>query len=190
MSVVVAICDGETVYMGCDTQTTTGEYKRNNLTEANCKISKLDNGILLGICGSVKAHQVLISNPEIFNLPEDGILTRKHIVVNIIPKINEVLKDSLGDEKEEGQGLPVSIIIAYKDKCYCVRSSLKVIRITKFIADGAGGDYAFYNLSCEHELVRARLLKALRTSAVLCESVSKPFVLIDTKKLEYEIVEK
>ena len=49
-------------------------------------------------------------------------------------------------------------------------------------------EYTYYALSSEGN-VKDRILQALSSSAKRTESVSGPFVLIDTKKLEYEIVD-
>ena len=45
MSVIVAIKSVDAIYMGCDTQTTSGKDKENKLQESTFKISKLWSGM-------------------------------------------------------------------------------------------------------------------------------------------------
>lgn len=83
MSVIVAIKSGDAIYMGCDTQTTSGKDKENKLQESTFKISKLRSGMLVGICGKVAAHQSVCDDESVFEI-EKGELTKKEIVNNFI----------------------------------------------------------------------------------------------------------
>ena len=116
MSVIVAIKSENVIYMGCDTQTTSGKDKENKLQESTFKISKLRSGMLVGICGKVAAHQSVCDDESVFEI-ENGELTKKEIVNNIIPKIKAKLKDIAGDTSEN-ERMPISIILAYKDKLF------------------------------------------------------------------------
>lgn len=99
MCVIVAIKSGDAIYMGCDTQTTSGKDKENKLHESTFKISKLRSGMLVGICGKVVAHQSVCDDESVFEI-EKCELTKKEIVNNIIPKIKAKLKDIAGDTSE------------------------------------------------------------------------------------------
>ena len=59
MCVIVAIKESGVVYMGADTQTTTGRRKRNGLNETSFMITRLENGMLVGFCGKVAAKQAI-----------------------------------------------------------------------------------------------------------------------------------
>ena len=73
---------------------------------------------------------------------------------------------------------------------YSISNILTVIKRNEFVASGSGAFYTFYPLLSNQNLnVRTRLLKALNESANRVDSVSGPFVFIDTKTLKYEIVE-
>lgn len=91
----MAIKSGDAIYMGCDTQTTSGKDKENKLQESTYKISKLRSGMLVGICGKVAAHQSVCDDESVFEI-EKCELTKKEIVNNIIPKIKAKLKDIAG----------------------------------------------------------------------------------------------
>ena len=61
MSVIVAIKENGVVYMGADSQTTTGRRKLNDLNETAYKITRFENGMLVGFCGRVAAKQAILS---------------------------------------------------------------------------------------------------------------------------------
>lgn len=176
MSVIVAVKENGVIYMGADSQTTAGKRKYNNLNLTEFKINRLPNGILLGECGKVADEQKIPK--KIFTLDANGELNRKHIVKEIIPKI----VDCVGNKC-------VSIVLAYKDSLYRITQNLDVVKLNKFCKIGAGLYFVDYALSQNHLPVRERILKALSESAKRTESVSGPFVLIDTQNLEYEVVD-
>ena len=182
MSVIIAVKEKDFIYFGFDTQTTTGRTKINYLNETMFKVIKLDNKILFGFCGKVGLKQRILTKLSKLNIERNKQLTKKYIVNNIIPILTNELDD---DEKIE-----LSIIIAYKDKMYSISNTLTVIKRNEFVASGSGAFHVFYPLLSNQNLnVRTRLLKALNESASRVDSVSSPFVFIDTKDLKYEIVE-
>ena len=186
MSVIVAVKENGVVYMGADTQTTMGKHKRNGLNETAFKIHRLENGILVGFCGRVAATHDILSIKDVFVLDENGELNKKHIVNHIIPKLVDKM-EQIGDE--EIGFLDVSIILAYKDKLYKITSSLSVICLNDFAKTGAGAYFVNYHLYERKDLpVKERIVKSLVASAKRCDSVCGPYVLIDTKNLEYEII--
>lgn len=187
MSVIVAIKEDGVVYMGADSQTTAGKRKYTYLNETSFKITRLDNGILVGFCGRVAARQAILAMKYVFTLNEEGSLTKKHIVQEIVPKLVDKM-EQIGDE--ESGALDVSILLAHKDKLYRISSDLDVVCLNECGKSGAGVDYVNYALFAMKDLpVRERILKALAESAKRTESVGGPYVLIDTQKLEYEIVD-
>ena len=187
MSVIVAVKENGIIYMGADSQTTAGNRKTNYLNETAYKVVRLDNGILVGFCGRVSARQSILSIKDVFTLNEEGKLTKKHIVREIVPKLVDKM-EQIGDE--ESGSLDVSILLAYKDKLYRITSGLNVIHLNENGSAGAGRDFANYALIAMKNLpVKERLLKALMESAKRTESVGGPYVLINTNNLEYEVVD-
>jgi len=187
MSVVVAIKNGDYVYMGTDSMTSMGNDKVTKLEEKTFKITKFSNGVLIGVCGRVGAHQELCAHPEIFEF-EGERLTKKEVVLKIVPKVKKILEENNWVEKSDGDML-ISIVLAYKGDLYKIHQNGDCISISTCIASGAGDEYAMYSLLDETKSIRERILNALNISSKNCDSVGKPFVLIDTEKLEYEIVE-
>lgn len=187
MSVIVAIKDGDTIYMGADSQRTTqsGRVDR-GFNESYLKINRMDNGILVGFCGSVTSKQIVMSTSNIFTLDKDGQLTKRHIVREIVPRLVELF-DQIGDDQGE---MKVGIMLAYKDKLYTILADLSVRCITYGASIGAGSKFAWYALFGMKDLpVRERILNALKESARRTESVSGPYVLIDTQSNQYEVVD-
>ena len=143
--------------------------------------------MLVGFCGRVAARQIILSIKDVFTLNEEGKLTKKHIVREIVPKLVDKM-EQIGDE--ESGSLDVGIMLAYKDKLYRITAGLDVVHLNEFGSDGAGRDFANFALFAMKNLsVRERILMALEESAKREESVGGPYVLIDTKNLEYEVVD-
>jgi ATP-dependent protease HslVU (ClpYQ) peptidase subunit len=187
MSVVVAIKENGVIYMGADSQTTAGKRKHNYLNEMAYKVVKLDNGVLVGLCGRVAARQTILSMKNVFTLDEQGELTKQHIVKEIVPKLVDKM-EQIGDE--ESGSMDVGIMLAYKDKLYRITAGLDVVHLNEIGSDGAGRDFVNYVLfEMKNLSVRERILMALEESAKREESVGGPCVLIDTKELEYEVVD-
>ena len=187
MSVIVAIKENGVIYMGADSQTTTGRRKRNGLNETAYKITRLENGMLVGFCGKVAAKQAILSLEDVFVLDKEGGLNKKHIVKEIVPKLVDKMQ-LIGDE--DSGALDVSILLAYKDKLYRITSGLDVLNLNECGRSGAGADFTNWYLFGEKNLsIRERILKALVASAKRTESVGGPYVLIDTQKQEFEVVD-
>ena len=189
MSVIVAVKENGVVYMGADSQTTVGNrWKRHCLNETGYKIHRFENGILLGSCGAVQTTQLLLSNPDIFTLDENGTLTKRWIVTKIVPEIQKLL----GREKllNEDGGMENSLVLAHGDKAYALHSYFRVLAKSDFFAIGAGRSSALYALTEQDgKTVRERLFKAMEMSTELVDSISSPYVFIDTKNLQFELVQ-
>ena len=187
MSVIVAIKENGVVYMGADSQMTTGRRKRNGLNETAYKITRFENGMLVGFCGRVAAKQAILSMDNVFVLDKEGGLNKKHIVKEIVPKLVDKMQ-LIGDE--DSGALDVSILLAYKDKLYSITPGLDIIKLNECGRSGAGADFTNWYLFGEKNLsIRERILKALMASAKRTESVGGPYVLIDTQKQEFEVVD-
>ena len=184
MSVVVAVKENGVIYMGADSQTNAGSYKEHFLNECGFKIFRLENGILASFCGNVGSKHTICSWENVFTLDENGNLTKRHIVNNIIPKLVAEM-NKVGNE-ETGK-IDVSILLAHKDSLYKICIDLSVKKCT-IATHGSGMEYTYFTLS-KDGMVKDRILQALSSSAKRTESVGGPFVLIDTKDLEYEIVD-
>lgn len=189
MSVVVAVKENGVVYMGADSQITIERDKeiKHTLNDSSFKIRKLNNGILVGHCGDVQSAERIFSNQDILTLDENGMLTKKHIVTNIVPKLLEII-DEIGDKKKGI--IDVTLILAYKESLYKIDDDLVTYKYNNYVKSGTGGAFVDYPLYLYRDLpIKERIVKALQESARRDLYVSAPFVLINTKEQKYEIVD-
>ena len=185
MSILIAYKKDDTVYMGTDTRTIVNDHKKNELRGCNLKIQKLANDMLLGITGERLERQTLIAYSEIFTLDKNGKLTKKHIVKEIIPKLITVL------EKEgELPYMKAVILLVHKGTIYEICSGFAVIKYEDFQVVGRVSDYAHATLMNTKPMdsIEERIVKALDIVAENSQYVGKPYLLINTKELEYKIV--
>ena len=191
MSLVVAFKKDGVVYMGADTQSTCGSTISRTLNESGFKITRLSNGILVGICGRVKGHQRIIAQKHWFDISEGETISKRYIVKNIIPELCTLMKDIKEDKDASNSSMDVSILIAWQDKMFVISRDYEVYECETYAAIGAGYNYSKYSLSQigENDDINEGLLKALRAGARFDSTVSAPYILIDTKDKEYKIVE-
>ena len=186
MSLVIAFKYNDIIYMGADTQTTSGNYIEKYKTyEENFKITKMPNDILLGHVGSVVLTQQLYSQKKWFEqLPAEG-LTKKFIVKNIIPKLYN--KFYIKDLLEDGNTMLSSFVLAWRNRLFYIASNFEVYELDDFIAIGSGRSCALY-YALKQTSVREKILNCLNAANNFCNTVCNPFILIDTKELKFEIV--
>ena len=192
MSILIAYKKDDTVYMGTDTRTIVNDHKKNELRGCNLKIQKLANDMLLGITGERLERQTLIAYSEIFTLDKNGKLTKKHIVKEIVPKLITVLeKEGLLIEKEgELPYMKAVILLVHKGTIYEICSGFAVIKYEDFQVVGRVSDYAHATLMNTKPMdnIEERIVKALDIVAENSQYVGKPYLLINTKELEYKFV--
>ena len=121
-------------------------------------------------------------------------MTKEHIVTKIIPKLYEGLEVEELLEREDRGTPPItkcSIVIAYQDKLFEICRDFHVIRYEDYQAIGSGSNAILYGLSKidKSKDINEQLLQLLKLSAKHDANVSAPFVLIDTKNLQYVIKE-
>ena len=198
MSVVIAIKKNNRIYMAADTQTSCGDRKVTYLGENSRKIHRFENGILLGHTGSVHNWQLVCAHPEYFTVPENGELTKKHIVQNIIPKLFKCYRDNEMREEVEGEPSRMgdSYLLAYKDKLFQIYDVFDVQVLNHYAEIGSGGDLTLSGLVeldaedvQDEQVIEKRLVDLLRISAARIMSVSGPYVLIDTEKQTFKITD-
>ena len=194
MSVVMAVKQGDRIWFGADTQVTRGGDRYNQLSPNDFKVMKFDNGILLSATGETVASQIILAHPEWFTVDEVKGLTKEHIATKIVPKIYETLEAEELLEKDDKGTPPImkcTMLIAYKDKLFEICRDLQVIRYEDYQATGSGSNAVNYGLSRidKSKDINEQLLRLLRISAKHDTNVSAPFILIDTKDLQFTVKE-
>ena len=192
MSVLIAYKRDDTIYMGTDTRVIVNDQKKNELSECNYKIQKLENGMLVGITAERLTRQTIFAYSEIFTLDKNGELTRKHLVKEIIPKLVEILnEEELMIKKEDA--LPYmdgQILLAYKGVLYEICRNFAIYKYEDFQLLGYGVDYGQFVLANTKDTddVNERIIKTLDTIAKYRHQVGSPYLLIDTKEQEYKLI--
>lgn len=197
MSVIVAVKHGGIVYMGADTQLTYESGERKNSTiESERKIYKFANGLLMGAVGRADTIMRLVYAKDIFTVPSEG-LSKRHIVTEIVPKMFEFLdKRKLvvepdEDDDDERCYMRCSFLLAHKDKLFYISRYFGVWENARYCIAGSGSPYAFahFNSFDYNGDINGQLVAAMRNCAKHDNSVSAPFMLIDSKNLEYAVRE-
>lgn len=189
MSVVLAVKENGVIYMGADTRTSTGSSCRNYLKETNYKISKLSNGILLGHSGKVRAYQEFERVfCRLFKLDSEKGLSKKEIVTEIIPVVRAQFEKLELFEKDR-YIVELRVIIAYKDKMLFIDNDLTVWDCDKMaIGVGDQNGLAFVT-NIDKRGVEDAILNGLRYATKSMNYIGAPYVLINTRDLEYKICE-
>lgn len=198
MSVVIAIKKNNRIYMAADSQASCGDRKTTYFGEGSRKIRRFDNGILLGHVGAVHNCQIVCAHPEIFTVPEDGNMTKKYIVQNIIPKLFKLYREHDMREKAEDEPSRMgdTYLLAYKDKLFRIDNVFDVEVCGHFAEIGSGGDLTHAGLIeldaddvRDEKVIEARLADLLRISASRTMSVSSPYYLVNTADRKFKMVE-
>lgn len=190
MGLIVAHKKDDVVYIGTDSSMFRKSKERTSC-ENNYRVHKLDNGIIVGIVSTnMRAEQLLYAySDDIFTLDKKGNLTRKHLVQNIIPEVIACLEDNELLEKSESGYCFWSgvLLIFYKDKIFEVSEQFQIYTVGTYVADGDGYEFTVSSLSKikEDDDVNQKLVDAMSIASKYNKSVLPPYVLIDTKTLEY-----
>lgn len=194
MSVVVAIKEGNKVYLGCDSQVTKGGTRTTLKNPHNYKIWKV-----IGADNCLMAHVGNVRDANIVRLMDrlvtDYNIYRNHVdyefvVKKIVPDIIEELKQ-YGMIKEDKyiDFLDSSFLFAFQDQLYVIGRDRSVIEVDDYVAIGSGEDQCIGSLlSTEGEKPRDRIVKAIKASAAADIYVDYPIILTDTENTEFEII--
>lgn len=199
MSVVVAIKDGDKVWMACDSQVSMGWSTKKTLTNPNnykiCRPEK-DKNTLIGVVGDLKLQNIIRVQDEFVDE-----LTRfknefnfKYVVNTIVPKIFKLSHENQLVEKVKDQPIFYfngGLTFAHKDKLYLINSDGCVTEVDDYCADGSGFRFAvgYLNQNTD-ETKKDAIIKAVKSS---CESdmfVNYPIIVMNTMDEEVIIIEK
>ena len=194
MSVVIAVKQGNRIWFGADTQSTSGTDRYNYLAENDFKITKLDNGILLSWTGETAMSQFILAHPEWFTLDEKKGLTKEYIVTKIVPQIYEALaEEDMLDKGDDGVPplMTGKILLAHKDRLFEICRDFQVLRYEDYQATGSGSNAIVYGLSKidKSKDINEQLLRLMKISEKHDTNVSAPFVFIDTHNLQFTVKE-
>lgn len=191
MSVIVGIKKNGVFYLGADTQSTSGDFITRTNSKEEYKIKNMGNGLLCCTVGACKVSINICAHEELFVLPKGG-LTKKFVVEEFAPKVLEIVKDeNLVEQMKEGKPyIDCSFALVHKGKCILLKSDLSVWEVADTFSLGSGKAMAFptLELSDKKQDVKEILFSAMKNVATFINSVSAPYIFIDSKNLEYEII--
>ena len=148
--------------------------------------------MLVGVTADQVNRQQIFAYSEIFTLDKRGELTRKHIVKEIIPALIYILdkEDLLVRKEDKLPYMDASIFLAHKGVLYEICSRFNVYRYEEFQIIGKEISFGTFYLANTKETddVNDQIVKALDAIAKYSQLVGSPYILIDTKDLEYKIV--
>lgn len=193
MSVVVGYVSGDKVIMGCDSQVT-GYYTKHTLTNKNnFKIFKptKNNDVLIGLCGSLRDLNLLYCIEEYIEELANykDIVDFKYMVTKVIPKIFEILKDVLIEDKDKIKYMNSELLFAYKNQLYKIGQYGDIIQVDDFCAIGSGNELVEGYLNCcmdtkdEDRVIRS-IISACKNSL----HVGYPIITMNTQDDEVKII--
>ena len=195
MSVVVAVKEGNKIYMGADSQVTKGGTRTTLKNPNNYKIWKVDGceKCLMGHVGNLRDGNVVRLMSSVVD-DYDEFYKRvdyRFVVKYLVPEIVKTLRNAsfIKASSDYVDFIDSSFLFAYRDKLYSINSDLSVIEIDDYIAIGSGADQAIGSLlSTEGQDPKERIVKAIKASAAADIYVDYPIILSDTGKTEFEII--
>lgn len=194
MSVIVAIKKDGKIYMGCDSQVTSGGTRTTLKNENNYKIWKVSNieKCLMGSVGNLRDACAIRTMDDLvteYNIYKNHISYR-FVVNKLVPDIIERLQ-SFNFIKKDGvfDGIDSSYLFAFEDQLYMIHNDGSVLEIDDYVAIGSGKNEAIGSLlSTENDEPRERIIKAIKSSAASDIYVDYPIILINTESQNFEVV--
>lgn len=194
MSVVVAIKEGNKIYVGSDSQVTRGGTRATLKNPNNYKIWKVK-----GVDNCLMAHVGNVRDANVIRLM-DGLVTNYNVYMNhvdyefvvkkVVPDIYSELKNAgyLKDEQYFDH-MDSRFLFIYKDQLYMINSDGCVLEVDDYVAIGSGEDQAIGSLlSTEKESPEIRIIKAIKASAASDIYVDYPIILTNSETTEFSVI--
>lgn len=192
MSVIVAIKKDGVIYLGTDTRYSDGGNQISLVNLNALKIWKVEGkeNCLLGQVGIQREASAIRACHDLVD--SSSPMDFAYIVNQVEPRIKEVLKEHEFIDASDPYGTMKSrFLLAYQDKMYVIDRG-SVLEYDDFVAIGSSECEAFGSLvsSRNEEDPEKRILVALRVSAMHDVYVGAPFVLINSKTMEFKVINK
>jgi hypothetical protein len=177
MTCIVALRDGSTVHMGCDSAGV-GAYSRVNRVDP--KIYRVDNAMLIGFTTSFRMGQLLGYS---LTLPKHhaDVSIETYMATCFINAVRACLKEGGWAEKDKDVERGGTFLAAYKGRIFEIEGDYQVgERVEPYNAVGCGFDLALGSLYTSGHLgaslmPRERVQMALLAAAEFSAGVHGPF---------------
>jgi hypothetical protein len=167
MTCVVGLLDKGTVYMGADSAAVKGTLF-------------LNNGFILGFCGSFRMGQILQYHLAPVH-PQPGQNTYEYMVTTFIEQVRDCLKQcgfaEIVNEVETGG----EFLVGFKGRLFSIDNDFHVAEIAHdYVSLGSGSDIAHGSLYSTKSMKRPqdRIKLALQAAEEWSSGVRKPFMIL------------
>lgn len=195
MSVVVAIKEGNKIFLGADSQVTKGGTRTTLHNPNNYKIWKVDgsDNALMGQVGNVRDGNIVRLMTNVIDDYDEynDRVNYRFVVKYLVPEIIKNLQDAHYIKQNDNaiDSLDSCFLFAFKDKLFLINYDLAVIEVDDYTAIGSGSDQAIGSLlSTEGQDPKTRIIKAIKASAATDIYVDYPIIITDTDSTEFEII--
>ena len=194
MSVIVGIIHDGVVYLGSDSQITSGGTKKNYHHPNNYKVWHPDgrNHLLMGSSGLFKGINIIKSINGLVDQKTlyDGTLNYQYVVKNVSRKIMDNMEEAkLIDSKDFKPVMVNDFLFANNDEMFMIGIDGSVLQIVDFAAIGSGSIEAVGSLSStEKEEPKVRIIKAIEAAIQNDIYVGYPIIMMNTKNLDIEVI--
>ena len=190
MSVIIGCVREGKVVLATDTQRTRDDIVTRAKTDFSANVRRTPEGILVGVVGDQTIKRGVAGHPEWFSDLSGELLTKRYIMERIVPDLYREAK-ALGqiDERSQKNGRAIfdgMILLAQKDRLFCIDGDFSTVVIPDFCAVGRDADFAaahlkrFYRKELSDEETAACFAAALGAVAACSLLSSAPFMLYDT----------
>lgn len=196
MSVVVAIKEGNNIYIGADSQVTKGGTRTTLKNPNNYKVWKVDGAehTLMAHVGNLRDANVVRLMSGIIDDYDEYCkrIDYRFVVKYLVPEIIKNLRNAnflKGNQDDYLDFMESGFLFAYRDSLFSISTDASVIEVDDYIAIGSGANEAIGSLlSTEKEDPKTRIVKAIKASAANDIYVDYPIIITNTKDTKFEIV--
>ena len=194
MSVVVGIIHDAVVYLGSDSQITSGGTKKNHHHPNNYKVWHPDgrNHLLMGSSGLFKGINIIKSINGLIDQKTlyDETLNYQYVVKNVSRKIMDNMEEAkLIDSKDFKPVMMNDFLFANNEEMFLIGIDGSGLQIVDFAAIGSGSIEAVGSLSStEKEEPKVRIIKAIEAAIQNDIYVGYPIIMMNTKNLDIEVI--
>lgn len=194
MSVIVGIIHDGVVYLGSDSQITSGGTKKNYHHPNNYKVWHPDgrNHLLMGSSGLFKGINIIKSINGLVDQKTlyDGTLNHQYVIKNVSRKIMDNMEEAkLIDSKDFKPVMVNDFLFANNNEMFMIGIDGSVLQIEDFAAIGSGSIEAIGSLSStEKEEPKVRIIKAIEAAIQNDIYVGYPIIMMNSKNLDIEVI--
>ena len=148
----------------------------------------------MGAAGTVANIQLMTNHPEWFEL-KGKPLTKKFLVQSVLPKYFDLVKEmdklEVEEQNSDSPKCGCTFLVTDGNKLFEIDDDFEVIELSKYGQIGCTERiaYTFMLNAFDDYSPNEMILKALRTSSYRNDGVGAPYILINTRDNEFEVVE-